>query len=119
MPSWTHLHLVRHGSTSYTEQGRVQGQRDIPLSPQGIREAQATAAKLQSIAGDGASLSRGQASCQVESANTGMLFWLTCLPVDVLVAGFTAAVFVVRFQNHSSGRSPRAACMKFVQEFML
>lgn len=44
-------YLVRHGSTLYTAEGRVQGQVDVPLNAQGIEEAHQAAAKLGAMLG--------------------------------------------------------------------
>ena len=38
------LHLIRHGETTFNAEGRIQGQHDTPLSPLGLRQAQAVAA---------------------------------------------------------------------------
>jgi probable phosphoglycerate mutase len=51
--TWTLTHLVRHGSTAWTEQGLVQGQTDLPLSPRGLQEAQKAAALLAASVGPG------------------------------------------------------------------
>jgi probable phosphoglycerate mutase len=47
MTNWVQLHVVRHGDTAYTEAGRVQGIRDVPLSSGGIAQAEATAEVLR------------------------------------------------------------------------
>jgi broad specificity phosphatase PhoE len=43
----TLLFLVRHGESTWNAQGRVQGQADPPLSPWGVRQAEALARALQ------------------------------------------------------------------------
>lgn len=40
------LCIVRHGETEWNAEGRVQGQLDIPLSPNGLAQAQCVAAAL-------------------------------------------------------------------------
>jgi broad specificity phosphatase PhoE len=40
------LFLVRHGVTAYNHEGRYQGQRDVPLSPEGEIQARRLAARL-------------------------------------------------------------------------
>jgi broad specificity phosphatase PhoE len=44
-----HLYLVRHGTTAMMEAEKVQGATDNPLSPSGIKEAQAAAQALHGI----------------------------------------------------------------------
>src|SRR5690554_6197641 len=40
------LYLIRHGESTYNSEGRIQGQTDIPLSPLGLRQAEAVADAL-------------------------------------------------------------------------
>jgi probable phosphoglycerate mutase len=56
-PSWeppaatpTRLILVRHGATALTAQRRYSGRGDVPLSDTGLAQAQATAARVKSLA---------------------------------------------------------------------
>lgn len=42
----TTVFLVRHGVTEWDQEGRVQGQRDLPLAEAGLEQAQAAAALL-------------------------------------------------------------------------
>lgn len=44
-----HIYLVRHGTTEFMEDARVQGATDSPLSPRGRREAAQAADALQHI----------------------------------------------------------------------
>lgn len=46
----TKVFLVRHGVTDWHREGRVLGQRDIPLIPEGIAQAEAVADALASLA---------------------------------------------------------------------
>ena len=46
----TKVFLVRHGVTDWHREGRVLGQRDIPLIPEGIAQAEAVADALGSLA---------------------------------------------------------------------
>jgi broad specificity phosphatase PhoE/ribonuclease HI len=43
------MHLVRHGSTALTAQGRYSGRVDVPLSAAGLAEATAAAGRLLSL----------------------------------------------------------------------
>ena len=45
----TQLYLVRHGITQMNEDGKLQGQSDLPLNPVGQRQAAALAARLARI----------------------------------------------------------------------
>jgi len=56
-PSWTpptdpatRLILVRHGETTMNTQGRYSGRGDAPLSPRGVAQAEATAARVVALA---------------------------------------------------------------------
>jgi broad specificity phosphatase PhoE len=40
------IYVIRHGETEYNEQGKIQGHIDIPLSPEGVRQAASTAKRL-------------------------------------------------------------------------
>ena len=39
--------MVRHGETAWNREGRLQGQRDIPLDETGLRQAEPTAGRLR------------------------------------------------------------------------
>jgi broad specificity phosphatase PhoE len=45
----TKVFLIRHGVTPWHAEKRVLGQRDVPLSPAGVEQAEATAAALASV----------------------------------------------------------------------
>jgi phosphoserine phosphatase len=47
-PPFIQMLLVRHGETDYNTADRLQGQRDIPLNPNGVRQAQTVAMQLAS-----------------------------------------------------------------------
>ncbi len=42
----TTIYLIRHGETEWNRSGRWQGHADVPLSPDGYRQAEALAARL-------------------------------------------------------------------------
>ena len=45
------LLFIRHGETDYNRDGRLQGQRDIPLNPKGREQASAVGRILRKLAG--------------------------------------------------------------------
>ncbi len=45
----TRIHLIRHGETNWNAEGRVQGQSESVLTPQGVAQAQGLATVLQEI----------------------------------------------------------------------
>ena len=45
------LWFIRHGETDYNREGRLQGQRDIPLNPKGREQASAVGRTLRKLAG--------------------------------------------------------------------
>ena len=44
-----HLYIIRHGETRLNKEGRLQGQSDAPLSPEGETQAEKAAAALQRL----------------------------------------------------------------------
>lgn len=50
------LYLVRHGETDWNAEGRLQGQRDIPLNARGRVQAEEAGARLRGIVPDFADL---------------------------------------------------------------
>lgn len=49
MNNYCTLYVVRHGRTEWNAQGRYQGQKDSPLTEQGIKQAKEVAQKLRHI----------------------------------------------------------------------
>jgi probable phosphoglycerate mutase len=47
----TRLILLRHGATEFTASGRYSGRGDVPLSPLGVAQAQAAAARVAELRG--------------------------------------------------------------------
>jgi broad specificity phosphatase PhoE len=45
------LWFIRHGETDYNREGRLQGQRDVPLNPKGREQASAVGRTLRKVAG--------------------------------------------------------------------
>ncbi len=43
------IYVLRHGQTDYNEQGKFQGQIDIPINKKGIEQAKKTAKELSNI----------------------------------------------------------------------
>ncbi|MEN6355816.1 MAG: histidine phosphatase family protein [Armatimonadota bacterium] len=65
------LYLVRHGETVHNLEGRIQGHADSPLTPLGIKQAQAAAARLASEKFDAiysSDLGRALATAEIISA---------------------------------------------------
>lgn len=51
------IYLVRHGQTSWNQQCRYQGTKDIPLDEEGISQVEKLAERLKDVAWDGATSS--------------------------------------------------------------
>jgi broad specificity phosphatase PhoE len=45
------IYFVRHGQTDWNAEGRLQGQRDIDLNAEGLRQAEAVAGRLARVSG--------------------------------------------------------------------
>ena len=72
----TRLLLVRHGETELTAQRRYSGRGDVPLTPRGLAQARATAARVAELAPELAAvvtspLSRCTTTAEAISAATG------------------------------------------------
>jgi broad specificity phosphatase PhoE len=46
------LYLIRHGQSTWNKTGRIQGQTDVPLNEEGVRQAEALAKRLKGWAFD-------------------------------------------------------------------
>jgi broad specificity phosphatase PhoE len=75
------LVLIRHGETEWNSDKRIQGSVDVPLSPRGIRQAEALA---ETLLGDGMSFGRAYASDLDRSRTTAQIL-AERLDVPVLV----------------------------------
>lgn len=45
------VYFIRHGQTAWNAEGRLQGQRDVPLNATGLAQAEAVAGRLRDAAG--------------------------------------------------------------------
>ena len=52
--------MVRHGETAWNREGRLQGQRDIPLDETGLRQAELTAGRFRGFPLDAVLLTRSE-----------------------------------------------------------
>lgn len=69
--------FIRHGITEWNLQGRMQGQTDIPLAPQGREQAALLAARFQSEDWDGilsSDLIRARETAEIVAAASGIRF---------------------------------------------
>src|SRR5690349_17894064 len=48
----TLIFLIRHGETAWNREGRIQGQRDTPLSPRGEEQSRRLSARLKNFSLD-------------------------------------------------------------------
>ncbi len=51
MAAYPKILFIRHGETDYNAQGRLQGQRDVPLNPRGREQARAVGRSLLRLRG--------------------------------------------------------------------
>ena len=71
----THLALIRHGTTDWNAEQRVQGHTDIPLNDTGRSQARALAARLQAEKWDriyASDLSRARETAEIVAAAVGL-----------------------------------------------
>ncbi len=47
-----HLYLIRHAETNWNKEGRIQGDKDIPLNEKGLQQARLAADKLKDVSFD-------------------------------------------------------------------
>ena len=45
------IYFIRHGQTDWNAEGRLQGQRDVDLNAEGLRQAEEAAGRLREVAG--------------------------------------------------------------------
>ena len=43
------VYLIRHGETAWNKESRIQGREDVPLCPEGLEQARATAEKFKNV----------------------------------------------------------------------
>ena len=71
----TTLYMIRHGETPWNVEGRYQGQLDPPLTEQGRRQAESTAARLASLGFEAiysSDLARAQQTAAALAEQTGL-----------------------------------------------
>src|SRR5438445_11535878 len=76
------LYLVRHGTTSWNREGRLQGHTDISLAEEGIRQAERIADRLASLTVDAvwsSDLSRASGTADAIAQRHGLDVRTTCL----------------------------------------
>ncbi|GJD39776.1 2,3-bisphosphoglycerate-dependent phosphoglycerate mutase [Methylobacterium bullatum] len=50
-PARMTVYFIRHGQTDWNAEGRLQGQRDVPLNATGLGQAESVAERLKAVAG--------------------------------------------------------------------
>ncbi|MGL4608675.1 MAG: histidine phosphatase family protein [Trueperaceae bacterium] len=71
------LYLIRHGKSTWNETGRIQGQTDVPLSEEGLRQAEALAQRLKTWSFDAvysSDLKRASQTAQIALPNVNIHF---------------------------------------------
>jgi broad specificity phosphatase PhoE len=72
----TKIYLVRHGETQWNKDGRVQGQLDIGLSDEGLRQARCLARRLAAVEIDAiysSDLSRAYKTAEIIAESKGLI----------------------------------------------
>jgi broad specificity phosphatase PhoE len=111
------LYLVRHGETVHNLEGRIQGHTDSPLTPLGIRQAKAAAARLASEKFDAiysSDLGRAISTAEIISAPHNLPIQTTVLIREAYlgeVQGLTRMEFEEKYpENYRKWREDSVHC---------
>jgi alpha-ribazole phosphatase len=69
------LYLIRHGKSTWNETGRIQGQTDVPLSSEGLQQAQALHKRIRDWSFDGvysSDLQRAKQTAEIALPNAAL-----------------------------------------------